>query len=68
MIYSHQQVLSVENTLRYSSYGEGDADGLLNYLNDRFGPISSFTGTYQADLWRLHLNLGKPNNGNYHGH
>ena len=50
--------------LNYSAYGSDDGGGrtheLLSYLYTRFGPISSFTGTYQADEWRLNINRRDP--------
>ena len=42
-----------------AGYGYGDDSGggstakLLCYLVQRFGPISSFSGSYRADRWRL---------------
>ena len=58
-MYPPGQVLATENTLRYYGYGSyygGDRTRqLLTHLNSRFGPVSSFTGTYQADVWRLNI-------------
>ncbi|XP_070550008.1 uncharacterized protein [Ptychodera flava] len=43
-----------------SGYGDdsggGDTVGLLMYINGRFGPVTSFSGTYKADEW--HLSVG----------
>ncbi len=58
------RVLSVENTLSHNAYGidaeyeidrgiDEDTEELLLYLYERFGPVSSFTGTYRADQWTL---------------
>ena len=60
--YSSQSVLNVERhsyqTLR-SGYGDdnggGSTDELLEYVVGRFGPVASFSGSYQADLWTLNI-------------
>ncbi len=58
------RVLSVENSLDYTAYGSdsggGDTHELLLHLFRRLGPVSSFTGTYQADEWRLTINRRDP--------
>ena len=57
------QVLAVENSMRlFASYGPADVDTeeLLATIFNRFGPVSSFTGTYQADVWRLNINRRNP--------
>ena len=57
-------MLAVENTSRLSGYGKDDGGGdtheILTNLYNRFGPVSSFTGTYQADVWRLRINRRSP--------
>ena len=49
--------LTVENTLTYYAYGSDSGGGsthqLLLHLFERFGSVSSFTGTYRADEWRI---------------
>ena len=37
----------------------------LRYLTGRFGPVASFTGTPQADRWRLTLNRSPRDPGSY---
>ena len=66
--YPPGRVLSVNKT-SYSDnmptvprgYGEdsggGDTVGLLQYLQDRFGDVASFSGAYGADGWRVDLIL-----------
>ena len=53
----------MEDSLRLFGYGSDSGGGgthkLLTDISDKFGNISSFTGTYAADTWRLtigHLN------------
>ena len=57
-------MLSVEDDLNYIGFGPddggGNTRGLLSHLQQRFGPVSSFTGTYQADQWTLTLNRRAP--------
>ena len=64
MVYSPGQVLTVER-IRSSSrtidcaYGS-DTGGcntlrVLQYLRGRFGPVSSFSGSYRADSWTLQI-------------
>ena len=40
-----------------SGYGDdsggGSTDKVLMYVADRFGPVTSFSGTYRADRWEL---------------
>ena len=36
--------------------GGGDTVELLLYLQQRFGPVSSFSGSYRADRWDLTIN------------
>ena len=38
-----------------SDVGGGDTTELLLYLTKRFGPISSFSGSYRADKWSLNI-------------
>ena len=33
----------------------GDTDGFIHYLEHRFGPTASFTGTYKADRWLVNI-------------
>lgn len=62
------QVLTVQNGPRYFGdsqqyfdYGpNGDAEKLLTAIYRDYGPVSSFTGTYQADVWRLNINRKNP--------
>ena len=35
--------------------GGGHTAELLDYLRQRFGPISSFSGSYRADRWSLNI-------------
>ena len=44
-----------------SDTGGGDTHQLLTTLYDRFGSVSSFTGTYQADEWRLTIDRSNVN-------
>ncbi len=59
VVYPPGQVLTVENSLRLlalgSDTGGGNTHGLLTNLYNRFGPISSFTGVYRVDTWRLNV-------------
>ena len=68
-VYPPGQVLTVENSLRLYSYGSNSGGGktrqLLDIISDRFGPVSSLTGTYQADVWRLGINRRDPDRGEY---
>ena len=61
------KVLAVENNLRISAYGSdsggGHTEELLTTISNRFGSISSFTGSYSADVWRLTINRGSPDGG-----
>ncbi|XP_077996816.1 uncharacterized protein LOC144450122 [Glandiceps talaboti] len=58
--HQHGRITDIE---KYSDmpwgYGDdkqqGDTVGLLQYLTQRFGAVTSFTGTYQADEWNLNL-------------
>ncbi|KAL5481221.1 hypothetical protein EMCRGX_G021337 [Ephydatia muelleri] len=38
-----------------SDAGGGDAVGLLKYLTQRFGPVSTFSGSYYAGTWTLQI-------------
>ena len=68
MTYPPGRVLSVHRTSYFDNmpiiprgYGEdsggGDTVGLLQYLQDCFGDIASFSGAYGADGWRVDLIL-----------
>ena len=35
--------------------GGGETDKLLSYVVGRFGPVSSFSGSYRADDWTLNI-------------
>ena len=58
-----------EDTLRLSAYGldeqSRDTEELLATLYNRFGPVTSFTGTYRADEWVLNISREDPDNGDY---
>ena len=45
---------------RLSGYGSDTGGGstakLLAYLAQRFGPVTSFSGSYRADRWTLNIN------------
>ena len=34
---------------------EGNTAELLLYLQQRFGPVSSFSGSYRADRWEINI-------------
>ena len=62
MSYSSGRVRSVERPSRGvipRGYGEdsggGDTVGLLQYLENRFGDVASFSGTYRANRWRVDM-------------
>ena len=64
MVYPPGRVLATENyltdrNLRLTGYGSDSGGGgtheLLRHFNNRFGHVSSFTGTYRADVWRLNI-------------
>ena len=38
-----------------SDNGGGRAADALGYLTNRFGPISSFSGSYRADRWTVNI-------------
>jgi hypothetical protein len=58
------QVLAVENSLQIPTFGSYvGTEELLTNIYNRFGPISSLTGTYRADEWRLSLDRGNPDTG-----
>ena len=46
-----------------SDDGGGDAVGLLKYLTQRFGPVSTFSGSYYAGTWALQI-TGNSSSGN----
>ena len=52
-----------------SAYGSDSGGGrtkeLLTLLSERFGPITSFSGTYRADEWTLHINRSDPAEGEF---
>ena len=62
--YSPRSVLSVEKVANillpslangFDGYGNHTLQA-LQYLTERFGPVSSFTGTGKADRWMLTIN------------
>ena len=60
--YSSGSIRSLERlsyqTLPYgygSDTGGGRTDELLEYLVGRFGPVSSFSGSYRANAWTLNV-------------
>ena len=62
--YSSGQLIEVEEHSRDtlpSGYGSDDGGGhtvdLLLYLTERFGPVSSFSGSYRADRWTINIEL-----------
>ena len=54
----------VENNLEFYAYGNdfegGQTEELLRNIYNRFGPVASFTGTYQVDSWSLTIDRGSP--------
>lgn len=66
VVYPRGGVVSVENSLEYSAYGPdtkgvmNNTEELLTTLHDRFGSVSSFTGTFRADQWRFTINRQDP--------
>ncbi len=59
MQFPGNQVVQVEEGPSFFGFGSdiggGRTEGLLQYLSDRFGPVSSFTGTYRADQWTVNI-------------
>ena len=57
--YSNSNVEVVSHNLLKFGYGPddggGDTTGNLVYLTKRFGPISSFSGSYQANRWTVNI-------------
>ena len=43
-----------------SDDGGGDSVGLLKYLTQRFGPVSTFSGSYSAGTWTLKITGNSP--------
>ena len=64
-MYNQDQVLAVEKDLSLYAYGSDSGGGstrkLLQLLSQRFSPVTSFTGTYQADKWYLEINRAASN-------
>ena len=65
MTYSPGSVLSVERhsyqTLPCgygSDTGGCKTDKILEYVVGRFGPVTSFSGSYKADTWTLDIQQG----------
>ena len=57
------QVLTVENTLRYPAFTarSNGTRPLLDYIQNRFGPVSSFTtGVHRVDNWKLEIGTQTP--------
>ena len=64
--YNSQSVLNMERVPHQSlPYGYGSDDGggrtdeLLEYVVSRFGPVTSFSGSYRADSWTLNIHLAE---------
>ena len=58
------QVLLIEGGSTIFTYGLGDqTTQLLSMMYNRFGPITSFTGSFIADEWTLRLNRTDPCHG-----
>ncbi len=57
MQFPGNQVVQVEEEgrFRFAFGGGGRTERLIQYLSDRFGPVSSFTGTYRADEWTVNI-------------
>ena len=67
MTYSPGSVLSVERhsyqTLPCgygSDTGGCRTDEILEYVVGRFGPVSSFSGSYRADTWTINIQGSSP--------
>ena len=70
--YSDQSVLNVErHTYQILPCGYGSdtggckTDKILSYVVGRFGPVSSFSGSYRADDWTLNIVRGNTPSGLY---
>jgi len=46
-----------------SDAGGGDTVALLRQVHNKFGVVTSFTGTYRADEWSLELSSPQGQNG-----
>jgi len=59
VLYTPGQVVTLErNTYQNLPSAYGPDSGtlqVLQYLHRRFGPVSSFTGSYRADSWTLDI-------------
>ena len=52
-----REVEILPSSERFYGYGKGGSTAkLLAYLAQRFGPVTSFTGSYKADNWTLNIN------------
>jgi hypothetical protein len=53
----HTEILSRSEGIRGygSDIGGGKTADLLLYLQGRFGPVTSFSGSYRADRWELNI-------------
>ena len=62
-------IVEDRSDLGYYAYGSDSGDDstqkLLLYLYERFGPVSSFTGTYQADRWNMNITRRPPNSSEF---
>ena len=65
MTFSPGSVLNVErHSYQTLPCGYGSDTGgcrtaeILEYVVGRFGPVSSFTGSYRADTWTLNIQQG----------
>jgi hypothetical protein len=70
--YPAGSVLSVEKVSNillpslangFDGYGDHTLQA-LRYLTERFGSVTSFTGTERADQWRLNISRNPPALGN----
>ena len=53
----HTEILSRSEGIRGygSDIGGGKTADLLLYLQERFGPVTSFSGSYRASRWELNI-------------
>lgn len=52
------EVMTYEGGNQYfTGYGKSGTAQLLNYLQQRFGSVSSFSGSYRADHWELNIQI-----------
>ena len=63
--YPSGSVFSVERDSHLQDAYGNDEDGsttleLLQYVTQRFGPVSTFSGSYSVDNWKLNLGSTLP--------